>query len=56
MRIKVAFFDGTKTILGISNTIRFCDDTWLGETPFAIQYPTLYNIVISRKLKRRYGV
>ena len=26
-------------------SIRFWEDTWLGETPLAVQYPTLYNIV-----------
>uniref|UniRef100_A0A453G510 Uncharacterized protein n=1 Tax=Aegilops tauschii subsp. strangulata TaxID=200361 RepID=A0A453G510_AEGTS len=23
---------------------RFWEDTWLGETPLALQYPSLYNI------------
>uniref|UniRef100_A0A452Y7C2 Uncharacterized protein n=1 Tax=Aegilops tauschii subsp. strangulata TaxID=200361 RepID=A0A452Y7C2_AEGTS len=27
------------------NTTRFWEDTWLGETPLALQYPSLYNIV-----------
>jgi hypothetical protein len=26
-------------------TVRFWDDTWLGEHPLTIQYPSLYNIV-----------
>ena len=28
--------------------MRFQEDTWLGETPLAIQYPSLYNIVQRR--------
>ena len=45
MRKKVAFFNRTKFIVGNGNTTRFWEDTWLGETPLAVQYPTLYNIV-----------
>ena len=45
MRTKVASFDGTKFIIGKGISKRFWEDTWLGETPLAIQYPSLYNIV-----------
>jgi hypothetical protein len=31
--------------VGDGETIRFWEDTWLGESPLAIQYPSLYNIV-----------
>uniref|UniRef100_A0A453DCR7 Uncharacterized protein n=1 Tax=Aegilops tauschii subsp. strangulata TaxID=200361 RepID=A0A453DCR7_AEGTS len=29
---------------------RFWEDTWLGETPLALQYPSLYNIVHRKKV------
>ena len=45
MRVKVAFFNRTKFIVGNGNTTRFWEDTWLGETPLALQYPSLYRIV-----------
>ena len=24
---------------------RFCEDTWVGEVPFKVKYPSLFNIV-----------
>ena len=45
MRMKEIFFQRVKFIIGNSNTTRFWEDAWLGETPLALQYPTLYNIV-----------
>jgi hypothetical protein len=45
MRTKAAFFHRTKFIIGNGNSTRFWEDTWLGETPLATQYPSLYNIV-----------
>ena len=45
MRVKAAFFNRTKFIVGNGNTTRFWEDTWLGETPLALQYPPLYHIV-----------
>ena len=45
MRVKAAFFNRTKFIVGNGTTTRFWEDTWLGETPLALQYPSLYSIV-----------
>jgi hypothetical protein len=45
MRMRAAFFHRTKFIIGNGNTTRFWEDTWLGETPLATQYPSLYNSV-----------
>lgn len=45
MRTKVAFFNRSKFIVGNGQGIRFWEITWLGETPLALQYPSLYNIV-----------
>uniref|UniRef100_A0A453J1A9 Reverse transcriptase zinc-binding domain-containing protein n=1 Tax=Aegilops tauschii subsp. strangulata TaxID=200361 RepID=A0A453J1A9_AEGTS len=45
MRTGVAFFHIIKFIVGNGNTTRFWEDTWLGETSLATQYPSLYNIV-----------
>uniref|UniRef100_A0A453PUQ8 Reverse transcriptase zinc-binding domain-containing protein n=1 Tax=Aegilops tauschii subsp. strangulata TaxID=200361 RepID=A0A453PUQ8_AEGTS len=39
------FFNRTKFIVGNGTDTSFWEDTWLGETPLALQYPTLYNIV-----------
>ena len=49
MRVKAAFFNRTKFIVGNGNTTRFWEDTWLGETPLALQYPSLYRIVQRRE-------
>ena len=48
MRVKPLFFNRTKFILGNGTATRFWEDTWLGETPLALQYPFLYNIVQRR--------
>jgi hypothetical protein len=45
MRVKEDFFTRGSFILGDGSSIRFLEDTWLGETPLAAQYPSLYNIV-----------
>ena len=48
MRVKAAFFNRTKFIVGDGNDTRFWEDTWLGDTPLALQYPSLYRIVQRR--------
>ena len=48
MRVKSAFFNRTKFIIGNGTNTRFWEDTWLGETPLALQYPSLYSIVQRR--------
>jgi hypothetical protein len=50
MRTKSAFFHRTKFIIGNGASTRFWKDTWLGETPLATQYPSLYNIVQRREV------
>lgn len=45
MKVRLAFFHRTKFIIGNGERTRFCEDSWLGEIPLAIQYPALYNIV-----------
>ena len=45
MRIKDAFFRRAKFLVGDGTTTRFWEDAWLGETPLALQYLSLYNIV-----------
>ena len=49
MRVKAAFFNRTKFIIGNGTNTRFWEDTWLGETPLALQYPSLYSIVQRRE-------
>ena len=48
MRVKSVFFNRTKFIIGNGTTTRFWEDTWLGETPLALQYPSLYSIIQRR--------
>ena len=45
MKTKVTFFQRVKFLIGSGTSTRFWEDTWLGETPLALQYPSLYNIV-----------
>uniref|UniRef100_A0A453SVN5 Reverse transcriptase zinc-binding domain-containing protein n=1 Tax=Aegilops tauschii subsp. strangulata TaxID=200361 RepID=A0A453SVN5_AEGTS len=45
MKIKVTFFQRVEFLIGSGTSTRFWEDTWLGETPLALQYPSLYNIV-----------
>uniref|UniRef100_A0A453IYM9 Reverse transcriptase zinc-binding domain-containing protein n=1 Tax=Aegilops tauschii subsp. strangulata TaxID=200361 RepID=A0A453IYM9_AEGTS len=45
MRRRVTFFQRVKFLVGNGTTTRFWEDTWLGETPLALQRPSLYNIV-----------
>ena len=48
MRVKSAFLNRTKFVVRNGTSTRFWEDTWLGEAPLAIQYPSLYTIVQQR--------
>ena len=50
MRTKAAFFHRTKFIIENGNSTRFWEGAWLGETPLATQYSSLYNIVQRKEL------
>uniref|UniRef100_A0A8I6X924 Uncharacterized protein n=1 Tax=Hordeum vulgare subsp. vulgare TaxID=112509 RepID=A0A8I6X924_HORVV len=41
MRIKCSFFQRVKFMVGEGTSTRFWEDTWLGSTPLALQYPML---------------
>lgn len=43
--MKETSFHTVRFHVGNGNTTRFWEDTWLGETPLAIQHPSRYNIV-----------
>src|SRR6187399_2296217 len=45
MRVRRTFFNRCKFLVGNGRSTRFWEDTWLGDTPLAMQYPSLYNIV-----------
>ena len=45
MRTEDMFFRRVQYLVGNGMSTRFWEDTWLGDTPLAVQYPTLYNIV-----------
>uniref|UniRef100_A0A8I6WF16 Reverse transcriptase zinc-binding domain-containing protein n=1 Tax=Hordeum vulgare subsp. vulgare TaxID=112509 RepID=A0A8I6WF16_HORVV len=44
MKVRSSFFHRIKFIIGNGEGTRFWEDSWLGETPLATQYPALYNI------------
>ena len=44
MRTKDLFLRRVKFLVGNGMSTRFWEDTWLGDTPLAVQYPTLYNL------------
>lgn len=45
MKVKDDFFSRGMFILGDGTGIRFWEDTWLGNSPLAHQYPSLFRIV-----------
>jgi hypothetical protein len=45
MGVKEAFFSRGSLALGNGKSIKFWEDTWLGDTPLENQYPSLFNIV-----------
>jgi hypothetical protein len=45
MRVKSDFFARGFFKVGCGSTVRFWEDVWLGDSPLAEQYPSLYNIV-----------
>jgi hypothetical protein len=45
MRVKPEFFKRGRFKVGNGMTVRFWEDTWLGEYPLSLQYLSLYNIV-----------
>jgi hypothetical protein len=45
MRVKNDFFRRGFFKVGTGDSVRFWEDIWLGNTPLAQQYPSLYNIV-----------
>ena len=51
MRVKDDFFSRGYFKIGDGTQVRFWEDVWLGDTPLANQYPSLYNIVHHKNLK-----
>jgi hypothetical protein len=45
MKVKDNFFERGSFNIGNGESARFWEDTWLGDTHLAHQYPSLYNIV-----------
>ena len=45
MRVKEDFFSRGYFKIGDGANTRFWEDTWLGDSPLASQYPSLYNIM-----------
>ena len=44
MKVKQSMFNRMRFVIGNGASTRFWEDTWLGESPLAIQYPSLYQI------------
>ena len=44
MKVKQSLFNRTRFVIGNSASTRFWEDTWLGDSPLAVQYPSLYRI------------
>jgi hypothetical protein len=44
MKLKDYFFEQGSFTLGNAVNAHFWEDTWLGNSPLAHQYPSLYNI------------
>jgi hypothetical protein len=45
MKVKDEFFDRGSFKGGNGEDTHFWEDTWLGNLPLPVQYPSLYNIV-----------
>ena len=50
MKVKQSLFNRTRFVIGNGTSTRFWEDTWLGESPLAIQYPSLYWIAQRREV------
>jgi hypothetical protein len=50
MKVKDNFFERGSFNIGNGESARFWEDTWLGDTHLAHQYPSLYNIVQRKKV------
>ena len=50
MKVKQSMFNRTRFVIGNGTSTRFWEDTWLGESPLAIQYPSLYRIAQRREV------
>jgi hypothetical protein len=50
MKLKDDFFERVSFTIGNGEEDRFWEDTWLGSSPLAQQYPSLYNIVQQKQV------
>ena len=50
MKVKQSIFNRTRFVIGNGASTRFWEDTWLGDSPLAIQYPSLYRIAQRREV------
>ena len=50
MKVKQLMFNRTKVVIGNGATTHFWEDAWLGDSPLAIQYPSLYRIAQRREV------
>lgn len=49
MKVKSSFFIEESFKVGVGQPTTFWEETWLGGTPLALQYPTLCNIVFRKE-------
>jgi hypothetical protein len=45
MKVKEEFFARGDFIIGNGESVRFWEDTWLGDRPLSVHCPSLFNIV-----------
>jgi hypothetical protein len=50
MRAKNNFFQQGSFVVGDGMSTRFREDSWLGDTPLASQYPNIFNIVQTKEV------
>ena len=50
MKVKQSMFNRTRFVIGNGASRRFWEDTWLGDSPLTIQYPSLYRIAQRREV------
>ncbi|KAL9663373.1 hypothetical protein QQ045_018759 [Rhodiola kirilowii] len=49
--VGLAFREGMQVKLGNGNTLRFWDDTWLGDRPLKVSYKKLWSLALNKKAK-----
>ena len=49
MKVKSSFFKRGSLKIGDDQSTSYWDDTWSGDMPLVLQYPTMYNFVFRKE-------